>query len=826
MPERDRIASPIGTLPPPCRQDIAALCSAVREAIDRESPAPAVPASDFREVLLTGATGFVGRFLLRDLLERDPDLIVHCVVRARDEAAGMERLRAALGEAGIRQEELAPRIRVIPGDIREVRLGLDVRRHDDLCGRIDAVYHLAADLKLAASYRTLRGNNVFGVSHLLDLALRRRFKHFFHASTLGVFPQYFCCFSGEFSDSRIGDHDQPDPAEMKRLFPLGLVGYPWSKLVVEQTLLQARKAGLPVGIFRLPQSGKTSIGFAQPDDIQLRLFSAMIDVGMSPEVVSSMAFSDPIDVLARIMVSVSRNPDRRHVIHHCCEHEPVDPDLSLGDFGIHLRKVSYEAFRSACQARGEKSPLHAHWALLDHFSKYWFRKGRARTLPISARAIREDSPEPIRWPGVLARQTLFNDWIREHRDRWPWPLPKFRLDCDALVKRARQRAADQDLPFEEACSDTMLESLRRMVDALNDPCANLRDSRVGMAAYLLGNTLQRNIDLALERRENPEIGRERIVAPVFIVGIGRTGTTYLHRLLSRDPRFWTLSSRELAEPFPQRHCGSADPEDYSLNHFRDLIESTGVEKALEGVHRVEPDEPEEEVSIMQLSFRHWVSLLFCRKPPRYRRWLEKDDMSESYALHARAMQYFQHRRRSGGAVRSWLLKMPLHLMELDAIVANYPDAVFIQSHRDLAQVAGSWCSVVEKMHFLAGEPYPREEIGREQLELMNLMTDRAVAFRRAHPEFEDRWVDVSFVDLIEDPMAVVRYIHDQRGWALEPGAVTAMEEWLSHQSGQRRTGKRHRYSIGDYGLTRERLNETFASYRDFISERDLRRSIL
>ena len=151
-----RVAPLAGALPPQCQRDLDSLRAFVRRAVGDGRPAPAVPATEVREVLLTGATGFVGRFMLRELLCLDSDLVVHCLVRAADAEHGLQRLRAAMQEAGIWDEALAARIRVVAGDIGEAHLGLGQTAFDDLARRIDAVHHFAAEVSLSTSYSAIR----------------------------------------------------------------------------------------------------------------------------------------------------------------------------------------------------------------------------------------------------------------------------------------------------------------------------------------------------------------------------------------------------------------------------------------------------------------------------------------------------------------------------------------------------------------------------------------------------------------------------------------------------------------------------------------------
>ena len=105
---------------------------------------------------------------------------------------------------------------------------------------------------------------------------------------------------------------------------------------------------------------------------------------------------------------------------------------------------------------------------------------------------------------------------------------------------------------------------------------------------------------------------------------------------------------------------------------------------------------------------------------------------------------------------------------------------------------------------------------------MSRMLNGAIRFRALRPELEPRWVGVSYVDLVEDPMAVVNDICERLNRRFEPDARESMEDWLSRQAEQRRREPRHRYSLEVFGLTRERVDAAFTPYRDFIAARGIR----
>ncbi len=828
--DADTTVEPIvGTLPPHCQRDVETLRRFIHASVSQERPADPVSPADFREVLLTGATGFIGRFLLRDLLRQKPDLVVHCLVRADDAAGGYQRLCAALQEAEIWDESFASRIRAVAGDLGQARFGLGEGEFNDLCRRIDAVYHLAASISLATSYMAIRELNTLSLRNVLELCLRQRFKHLFYASTMAVFPQYFFAFAREFKGSRIDHQMQPDLATMKKKYPIGLLGYPWSKLTAEQILLFARQAGLPLAIFRLPQTAVSGMGIVQPSDLTMKILAAVVDSETMPAGFSFRSNHEAVDTLSRACTAISLNPERRFTIYHCCNPQLDYYNLELADFGVYFPEVPYESFKQSCQARGEDSILHGHWAVLDHFGKYWFSNDKpAGRLPMSDRAFREDCPHPIKWPSVLTKLRRSYQRGQENRRNWPYPSSHGRLDFEGLMSRAEHYAEDCKVSFEQAYPEWMRRNLQQLVLGFKASDANLLENKVVDIVFDLSRLLMINAGFARERQQYREIEQEEITCPVFIVGINRTGTTYLHRLLARDPRFWAPRGYEYTAPRLSRDeyaTIALTPEDPRRAWVEEMIDSSDINELFKGVHDFNVDEPTEDFPLLSMAFGSWTATVRFHVP-EFGRWLDATGVRHAYAHHRRTMQNlsWQRRQRHPRQVGQWLFKMPFHLMELEALVRTYPDALFIQTHRSPTRFMGSWNSFVERARSLVYEPQPREILGAEQLAFMTGMVDRGVRFREAHPELEHRWMDVNYVDLVEDPMAVVHQIYERFNWPLKQGAITAMDDWLNRQGQRRRKEPRHRYRLGDYGLTSEEVNDAFAGYRAFLTRRSIRNS--
>ncbi len=821
---RETIAPLAGPLPAQCQRDLDALRRFIHATVSAAPPAPAVTTDDFRHVLLTGATGFIGRFFLHELLRQNANLTIHCVVRAETAADGHARIRAAMQQAEIWDDAFAPRIVALPGDIGQARLGLSAEHFDALCRQTDAVYHLAADINLQSSYLDIRKNNTFGVSNVLELCLRERFKHLFFASTMGVFPQYFCSFADEFQHDHIDTGMQPDPAVMKTVFPIGLLGYPWSKLTSEQALGFAHQTGMPLVIFRLPQTNLSSSGFSPAGDLAVRLFAAVADCETLPEGFTFRASSEAVDTLSRACIAISLNPERRHTIYHCCNSFLDQHDLEPADFGFYWPVVPYERFKRACQARGESSPLHGYWPVMDHFGRYWFSRNKPQDrLPICDRAIREDCPFPIKWAGTFTKLKRTHEWVSRHRKTWPYPVPQSRLDFDHLMMRAEHYARELDVPFDTACPGWIRRSLQELVGALTMPEARLVNDKIGFIVFELSRLLRQNAEIAREEQRYTGIGRERIVRPVFIVGINRSGTTFLHRLLARDDRFWALRLYEIINPvLPQGGYDaitgiSDDPRYVMAEESGNTLE---IFKAIESIHPFDLTAPEEDFPLFKQCFKSWTYVAQFHVPG-YENWLAESDLGDAYAHHRRLVGHYTWQRQQANPEHQgqWLFKMPFHLKELESLIETYPDALFIQTHRAPAEVMGSWNSLVERVRSLITEPLSGAETGAEQLAFMSKMLNGGTGFRLARPDLADRWVDVAYTDLVRDPMAVVRDIYDRFGWSLGQPTAQEMKGWLSRQAERRRRETRHSYSLESYGLTPGGVDRAFAPYLEFAARR-------
>ncbi|MFF5982695.1 amino acid adenylation domain-containing protein [Streptomyces olindensis] len=259
---------------------------------------------DPEEVLLTGATGFVGAFLLAELLHRTTAR-VHCLVRARTDAQARERLARTLRTYGIAATVDDPRLRIVRGDLAAVELGIGPAHWARLRETIDTIVHSGAHVHHLSPYTRLKPANVDGTRTLLRLAGEGRPTAFHHLSTLGVFRPA--------PDHRLFTEDTPIDGERH---PFGK-GYAASKWVADRLVQRALAQGADGAIHRLGRIwAHSSTGAINPDDMFSRLLTSCAALGCHPSDPELEETLLPVDVLAGALVELLRGGDMTGRVHH------------------------------------------------------------------------------------------------------------------------------------------------------------------------------------------------------------------------------------------------------------------------------------------------------------------------------------------------------------------------------------------------------------------------------------------------------------------------------------------------------------------------------
>ena len=250
-------------------------------------------------VLLTGATGFLGAFVLSELVSRT-EAEIHCLVRCETEEEGKNRIRRNLEHFSLWHESVLTRVVIVPGDLARPLLGLSEERFDALAARLDAIYHCGAWVTGLYPYQTLKATNVSGTQDVLRLAGRGKWKPLHHVSTTSVFRGF-----GYSKGHSIFEDDPLETADGV------IVGYSQSKWVAEKLVASARSRGMPVAVYRPGQvTGDSTNGVCHTDDVWCRVLKTFIELGSVPEISEPMQVElTPVDYVAKALVHLSLRED-------------------------------------------------------------------------------------------------------------------------------------------------------------------------------------------------------------------------------------------------------------------------------------------------------------------------------------------------------------------------------------------------------------------------------------------------------------------------------------------------------------------------------------
>jgi hypothetical protein len=372
-----------------------------------------------------------------------------------------------------------------------------------------------------------------------------------------------------------------------------------------------------------------------------------------------------------------------------------------------------------------------------------------------------------------------------------------KLDVDALVARASDDTGLDDLgdvPYREPLG-MLVESLHRD--------SGLDDGRLAAAGDSITGVLVKRLRLVDDRKTYPGIADEKIVAPLFIVGLPRTGSTHLHALLAqvqgaRAPQMWELTS---PSPPPEQVSYTTDPR---IAQVQAALAATPPEMMRR--HPISATRPEQCTALMEWSFVN-QALIASYHIPTYRDWLLGTDYTPAYEAHRRTLQQLQWR-----APGQWVLKYPKHLVALDRLLAAYPDARFVWTHRDPAVVVPSVASLTGYMRGATTGFVDEPSFGREWAVHEELVLLRGLAVRDRVGNEGGRFHDLHYQELVADPVGAVAGIWEHFGMPFAEDSAAAVRRFVDDNP-QAKHGA-HDYTAEQFGLSTAGLHRRFAPYID------------
>jgi hypothetical protein len=317
--------------------------------------------------------------------------------------------------------------------------------------------------------------------------------------------------------------------------------------------------------------------------------------------------------------------------------------------------------------------------------------------------------------------------------------------------------------------------------------------------------------LTTRLRSQQRLGREPAAAaaaaairrPIVVLGLVRTGSTALHHLLAQDPQLQSLEYWLAAHPQPRPPRATWEGRAEFQESAAEIAGMYAFDPKLRRIHLMAADLAEECRHLLAESFVD-DSFEVNATVPSYVRWYEGGDHVAAYRRHRALVGLVGAHEPE----RRWLLKYPVHMKHLGALLQVYPDAFVVQTHRDPAEVLASYVELIAGFRAIFERDIDRGAIAREQLEVWAAGAERALAVRAAHDSAQ--FHDVSFRDFTADPIATVRMLYARAGLTLGAEAEARMRAWLAadHDGAQ----SKPRRAREDADLPRALVHDRFAAY--------------
>jgi LPS sulfotransferase NodH len=381
-------------------------------------------------------------------------------------------------------------------------------------------------------------------------------------------------------------------------------------------------------------------------------------------------------------------------------------------------------------------------------------------------------------------------------------------DRDALVARARDQAGLSDF------GDTwFFANIDALIPALNGE-ARLSEAGVASATAMIVNGLVNRLRHVELIKRHPEILDERVEVAAVVVGLPRTGSTMLHRMLASAPGMTGTRWFETQNyaPMPGEARGETHLRREVAQGFLDYMLATIPD--LMSIHPMSIDQPDEELIILGQLFSSTM-IEGTYYVPSFAHWLTGHDRAQCYRDLKQILQSLQWQDQSREGAK-WVLKTPGHLLALDAVIAVFPEAKIVMTHRDPVATVPSYCSMEHSLYQMVSDTTDRERVADFWVPRLADLLARFMAERAAAAEHH--FVDVRYADLLSDPIGQGTRVLEAAGVAVTAEIRDGMAEWI--EANKREDRAPHKYSLEDFGLARAEVEQRFASYRAaFVEEK-------
>ena len=379
------------------------------------------------------------------------------------------------------------------------------------------------------------------------------------------------------------------------------------------------------------------------------------------------------------------------------------------------------------------------------------------------------------------------------------------LDASAIIAEAEIQAGLSDPEIH------LHRNLEQLVASYNEDGSPSERTDTFTSRGLIRRTTHRLEGLRW-LRDYPEIARERIEAPVFLMGLPRSGTTAFLYMFDRDSRFRILRKWEVISPQPPPgFAPESVKQRMDEEESRAAFESPRI-KELAAMHLMDRHGPEEDGIFLDQAYSFAGSPNLLDVPSFFDFLIDECDLEAAYRVHKRQLQLLQWRQPQP----QWALKFPNHVIAMDAILKVYPDARMVMTHRDPAQVVASIAKMTYTLRSARYEIVDKHVVGRQMLHFIRRHADRILDFARgpnAH-----RVIHVDYYRLLDDPGPVMGEVHAGLGIDSPPEVQAAVTAWReANPKGARGSNP---YALEEYGLDPDGVA---AQFRDYMEHFDIPR---
>lgn len=378
------------------------------------------------------------------------------------------------------------------------------------------------------------------------------------------------------------------------------------------------------------------------------------------------------------------------------------------------------------------------------------------------------------------------------------------INQDFLIETAQQITGLNDFGEQSFRTpmDVLIDSLKKEAHLNITGRFLFRDTLL----YLLINRLE----LQQNFQKYPEILQVPIRKPLFIIGLPRTGTTFLFNLLSQDPQSRWLHPWEVINPAPPPAIETANSDPRIKKIQQKLAFYKSLAPDLDAAHYIDVNQPDECNGLFENNFTNSLIFFLRAHLPTYQKWLhEEQDWDIAYQYYRSQLQLLSWKWPG----EHWLLKAPAHLFHLDSLLNVFPDACIVQNHRNPIEAIPSVASLTSIVRRVFSDVVEPTVIGQSCLDEIAIGINKAMKVRQNVSD--KQFFDIQYKDLVQNPINTVKRIYDYFGYNYSKDMEKNLQRYIQ-KNRQHKHGV-HRYSLEQFGLSTSQVSEKFKDYCQYFS---------